>query len=129
MTFRINVEDGVAVVSGSTVAQGDEITIQRDAANRSPARSLALAVAAAAGSQVLAFPAASQDQERGGEVSAACKVCGEECGNPIFYPEDGSCPNPIFYPESMIAIGGALAVGVVIGAVVCYKSRNSGPGT
>jgi hypothetical protein len=86
-------------------------------------RSRTLAVAAVAGSQVLAFPAAAQ------ELSTSCTKCGEECGNPIFYPEDGSCPNPIFYPESMIAIGGALVVGVLVGAVVCYRSRNSGSGT
>lgn len=121
--IRINVEDGIAVVSGFTVAEKGETTVQSDAASRTAARSRALAVAAAAGSQVLAFPAAAQ------ELSTECMKCGQECGNPIFYPDDGSCPNPIFYPESLVAIGGALVVGVIVGALVCYKSRNSGSDT
>lgn len=99
----------------------NQLTIRNDAASGAAARSLALAVAAAAGSQVLAFPAAAQEPR---EVSAACKMCATECGNPIFYPEDGSCPNPIFYPESLIAIGVALVVGVLVGAWV-VRSRDN----
>jgi len=103
LTIRINAEDGIAVVSRPTFA-----------------RRLALAIAAVAGNQILAFPAAAQQ-----EVSAACKICGEQCGTPIFYPESGGCPNPIFYPESMIAIGAALIVGVFIGFRV-GRNKNAG---
>lgn len=118
LTIRINVDDGIAVVSGVTVAEKGGVTIQNDASGRMTARNRILGVAAVAGSQVLAFPAAAQ------RLSTACTKCGEECGNPIFYPEDGSCPNPIFYPESMIAIGGALLLGAALGYTWGKRSRN-----
>lgn len=90
----------------------NQLTIRtNDEVDRSSARTWILAVAAAAGSQALAFPAAAQDG-----LPTACRECGEQCGNPIFYPEDGSCPNPILYPESMIAIGAALVLGFLLGA-------------
>ncbi len=64
---------------------------------------LALAVAAAAGSQFLAFTATAQPAE---EL--------EPC----------ETTNPIFYPESMIAIGVALVLGAVLGYISGKKSRN-----
>jgi hypothetical protein len=60
-------------------------------------QSLALAVAAAAGSQAFAFTAAAQPAE-------SLEPC--------------EAVNPIFYPESLIAIGGALVVGVLVGVWV-----------
>lgn len=69
----------------------NQMTIRNDAASRITARSLALPVAAVAGSQFLAFTALAQ----GGSDTVA--------------PSD---PDPIFYPESLFV---AFVVGVVVG--------------
>lgn len=78
LTIRIDVEDGIAVVSRSTVA-----------------RSRALAVATAAGSQVLAITAAAQDEVGSGSESV-----------------------PILVPEQVVVIALAAAVGGLVGAAV-----------
>lgn len=82
LTIRIDAEHGIAVVS-------------RNAA----ARSRALAVAAAAGSQVLAFTATAQNEVGSGTESV-----------------------PILVPEQVAIIAFAAAVGGFIGAVVGVRT-------
>ncbi|HEY7754108.1 MAG TPA: hypothetical protein VH856_09860 [Steroidobacteraceae bacterium] len=77
----------------------NQLTIRNDKACGDTARSLALAVAAAAGSQVLAFTAVAQDNE-------------------VIGPEE---PDPIFYPE----VVGAFVVGVVVGVVAVQLYNRS----
>lgn len=87
LTIRIDADDGIAVVSRSAVA-----------------RSRALAVAAAAGSQVLAVTAAAQNGD-----------------------ESGGDTVPILVPEQVAVIALAAAVGGLVGAVVGVKlTRQSG---
>ncbi|HXV40955.1 MAG TPA: hypothetical protein VD701_08340 [Steroidobacteraceae bacterium] len=90
LTIRIDVEDGIAVVSRTTGA-----------------RSRALAVAAAAGTQVLAFTATAQNEPVNGADTT-----------PILVPET----TPILVPEQVAIIALAAAVGGFIGAVVGVRT-------
>jgi len=87
LTIRIHADDGIAVVSRSRIA-----------------RSRALAVAAAAGSQMLAFTASAQN----GDVDA------------------GTDTTPIFFPEGLIGVvivaAGAFT-GAVLGVLVTRRKK------
>ena len=90
LTVRIDVENGIAVVSRSAIAIQDNVV--RGAAHRN----WGLALAAAAGSQVLAGTA------------AANHIPGHE----------ENVVNPIVYPELIYGMTAGLVVGVVVGVVV-----------
>ncbi len=95
LTVRIDVENGSAVVSRSAIAGPDAITIQDNVVRGAAHRNWGLALAAAAGSQVLAGTA------------AATHIPGHE----------ENVANPIVYPELIYGVIVGLVVGVVTGVV------------
>lgn len=97
LTVRIDAENGVAVVSGSAIAGQGGITIQDRVVRGAAHRRRGLALAAATGSQVLAFTA------------AATHVPGHE--------EEENIANPIVYPELIYGVIAGLVVGVITGVV------------
>jgi len=97
LTVRIDVENGIAVVSRSAIAGQDAITIQDNVVRGAAHRSWGLALAAAAGSQVLAGTA------------AATHVPGHE--------EEENIANPIVYPELVYGMLAGLFVGLISGVV------------
>jgi len=95
LAIRIDVEKGIAVVSRSAIAGQDAITIRDNVVRGAAHRSWGLALAAAAGSQVLAGTA------------AATHIPGHEV----------SVINPIVYPELIYGVVAGLVVGVITGVV------------
>jgi hypothetical protein len=96
LTVRIDVENGIAVVSRSAIAGPDAIAIRDNVVRGAAHRSWGLALAAAAGSQVLAGTA------------AATHIPGHE---------EEIVTNPIVYPELVYGIVAGLFVGVITGVV------------
>jgi hypothetical protein len=97
LTVRIDVENGIAVVSRSAIAGQGAITIQDSVVRGAAHRSWGLALAAAAGSQLLAVTA------------AASHTPGHE--------EQENIANPIVYPELVYGVMAGLVVGVITGVV------------